>query len=91
MFLVLSEVFLMRYNLSSKRYKTDLDDAAWVLIEPFLEQRGPGPRRTVALREVVNALIYLDYTGCQWDMLKREFPNYHTVNYYHLKWSRNGT
>lgn len=84
-------VFLMTQLLSKKRYKTDLDDTEWVLIAPFLAQRGPGPRRTVNIREVVNALFYLDYTGCQWDMLPKEFPNYHTVNYYHLKWSRDGT
>lgn len=81
----------MKQLSSKKRYKTDLDDTEWMRIEPFLAQHGPGPRRTVDTREVVNALIYLDYTGCQWDMLPREFPNYHTVNYYHLKWSRDGT
>ena len=81
----------MKQLASKKRYKTDLDDVEWMLIEPCLAQRGPGPRRTVNMREVVNALLYLDYTGCQWDMLPSEFPNYHTVNYYHLKWSRDGT
>jgi len=80
----------MKYCVQ-KRYKTDLDDGEWALIEPFLRQRGPGPRRTVDIREVVNACFYLNYTGCQWDMLPREFPNYHTVNYYYLKWTRDGT
>lgn len=81
----------MMKQILKKRYKTDLDDTEWAIIAPFLHQRGPGPRRTVDIREVVNALLYIDYTGCQWDMLPREFPNYHTVNYYHLKWSRDGT
>ena len=81
----------MTKQTPKKRYKTDLDDVEWTLIEPFLVQRGPGPRREVNIREVVNALFYLDYTGCQWEMLPREFPNYHTVNYYYLKWTRDGT
>ena len=82
---------IMTKQTPKKRYKTDLDDVEWALIEPFVRQRGPGPRREVNIREVVNALFYLDYTGCQWEMLPREFPNYHTVNYYHLKWTRDGT
>jgi putative transposase len=80
----------MHQQPPNKRYKTDLDDAEWFLIEPFLRQRGPGPRRKVDIREVVNALFYLDYTGCQLEMLPRDFPNYHTVNYYYLKWTREG-
>lgn len=81
----------MTNQSAAKRYKTDLDDGEWLLIEPFVRQRGPGPRRTVDIRDVVNAIFYLDYTGCQWEMLPKDFPNYHTVNYYYLKWTRNGT
>lgn len=81
----------MKSHLSKKRYKTDLTDTQWELIAPLLAQRGPGPRRRIPTREVVNALLYLDYTGCQWEMLPKDFPEYHLVNYYHLKWSRDGT
>jgi putative transposase len=87
---VVKEAVMMNQDVQ-KRYKTDLFDSEWELIEPFLRQHGPGPRRIVSTREVVNALLYLDYTGCQWEMLPKEFPKYHTVNYYHLIWSRNGT
>lgn len=80
----------MMKHAPKKRYKTDLDDTEWMLIEPFLRQRGPGPRRTVDIREVANAIFYLNYTGCQWEMLPKEFPNYHTVNYYYLEWTRKG-
>ena len=81
----------MTHQTVQKRYKTDLLDSEWELIEPFLRQRGPGPRRVIPTREVVNALLYLNYTGCQWKMLPKDFPKYHTVNYYHVIWSRNGT
>lgn len=63
-------------------YRTDLTDAQWALIAPTLtawrEERtarglGINPP-TVDLREVFNALIYLDRTGCQWDLLPHDFP-----------------
>jgi len=77
---------------TKKRYMTDLDDTEWMLIESLVRQKpGRGRKRTVDTREVVNALFYLDYTGCQWEMLPKDFPEYHLVNYYHLKWTRDGT
>ena len=54
---------------TKKRYMTDLDDTEWMLIESLVRQKpGRGRKRTVDTREVVNALFYLDYTGCQWEM-----------------------
>jgi len=82
----------MDMDTTKKRYMTDLDDTSWMLIEPFVRQKpGRGRKRTVPTREVVNALFYLDYTGCQWEMLPKDLPEYHLVNYYHLKWTRDGT
>src|SRR5215207_1073838 len=73
-------------------YPTDLTDAQWALIEPLL----PGPawtgrRRTLELREVVNALLYLLRTGCQWRLLPHEFPNWNSVRYYYDLWLWSGT
>jgi putative transposase len=74
-----------------KPYPTDISDEAWEWIAPFLAQAaGPGRPRTVDIREIVNALFYLDKTGCQWEMLPHDFPDYRHVNYYYLEWSRNG-
>ncbi len=82
----------MDMGTPKKRYMTDLDDTEWMLIESFVRQKpGRGRKRTIATREVVNALFYLDYTGCQWEMLPKDLPEYHLVNYYHLKWTRDGT
>jgi putative transposase len=78
--------------MNEKRYTTDVDDTAWMIIEPLVQQKpGQGRKRTVHIREVVNALFYLDHTGCHWEMLPKEFPDYRHVNYYHLKWTRDGT
>lgn len=75
-----------------KRYATDVMDQEWAIIEPFVAQpAGPGRPRTVDIREVVNAIFYLNRTGCQWDMLPTDFPPKSTVWYYFNKWTLDGT
>jgi putative transposase len=75
-----------------KRYPSDLTDAEWSLIEPFVQQKdGPGRPHTVNLREIVNALFYLTSTGCQWRYLPKDLPDYHNVNYYFRKWTHDAT
>lgn len=78
---------------SGKRgYATDLSDAQWAVLEPELpKQTGAGRRRTVALRRVLDALFYLDRTGCQWRLVPKDFPNWNTVRYYFDKWRDDGT
>src|SRR5918911_1299171 len=71
---------------------TDLTDAQWALLEPWLSARAwTGRPRTVALREVVNAVFYLLRTGCQWRHLPHDFPPWCTVRYYYDLWQWNGT
>jgi putative transposase len=73
-------------------YPTDLTNAQWQLIEPLLPPAQPGGRpRTVDLREVVNAILYLVRSGCQWRMLPHDFPPWGTVHYYYWCWRRDGT
>ena len=50
-----------------------------------------GRNREVSLREVVNAVFYINRAGCQWDMLPHDFPNYKTVNAYFNQWRDDGT
>lgn len=74
------------------RYETDLTDEQWELVEPFVRQKpGPGAKREVSTREVVNAIFYLVRTACQWRMLPKDFPPRSTVNYYFTKWRNDGT
>jgi len=74
-----------------KPYPTDISDEAWEWIAPLLAQNaGPGRPRTVDIREIANAIFYLDKTGCQWEMLPHDFPDYRHVNYYYLEWTRKG-
>ena len=77
-----------------RAYPSDLTDAQWSVLEPLLRERdpsGPGRPSTVALREVVNALLYIKQTGCPWRYLPHDFPPRSTVHYYFNKWTAEGT
>ena len=72
-----------------KRYPSDLTDEEWEILEPILEKADPyttGRPRQVNLREVLNAIFYLNKTGCQWRYLPKNFPSYTLVSYYYHKW-----
>jgi len=77
-----------------RQYPTDLTDAQWQLIYPFLPKpkwRPGGPGRTPCdLRIVINGILYLTKTGCQWRMLPRDFGNCKTVNGYFNAWRKKG-
>jgi putative transposase len=81
-----------QYQRSGPRYASDLTDAEFALIEPMLPpaKRG-GRRRTTVLREVLNAILYLLRTGCQWRMLPKEFPPRSTVYDYFRRFWQLGT
>jgi putative transposase len=73
-------------------YDTDLTEAQWQVLEPLLPLPAPtGRPRTVALREILNALFYRERAGCAWRLLPTEFPGWTTVRYYFDKWTRDGT
>jgi transposase len=68
---------------AKRRYSTDLTDEQWDLIRSLVvRDRRTGRPTVVNLREVVNALLYLTRTGCQWRLLPTDFPNWNTVRYY---------
>ena len=72
-----------------KRYKTDLTDEEWQAIAPLMPQPArTGRRRSVDLREVVNAIRYLVRTGCEWRMLPHEFPPWPTVYWWFRRFVR---
>ncbi len=81
-----------RYDRSKLRYPTDLTDDEWTLVKPLIPpaKRG-GNRRTVVVREVVNGLMYILGTGCQWAALPKDLPPRSTVNDYFLRWQHDRT
>ena len=78
--------------VSRKSYPTDLTDAQWEIISPLLPPAKHGGRpRTVNLREVVNTVLYLNRTGCQWDMLPHDLQPKSTAYEYFSQWRDEGT
>jgi transposase len=81
-----------RYDRSLLRYPSDLTDDEWKLVEPLIPpaKRG-GDKRTVNLREVVNGLMYILSTGCQWRAIPKDLPPRSTLYDYFDLWSWDGT
>jgi len=80
------------YERGGLRYPSDLTDAEWALVEPLIPpaKRG-GRKRTVVVREVVNAIFYVLATGSQWRALPKDLPPKSTVNDYFKLWEWDGT
>jgi transposase len=81
-----------RYDRSQLRYPSDLTDEEWKLIEPLIPpgKRG-GSKRTVVMREVVNGLLYVLSTGCQWRAIPKDLPPKSTVYEYFDLWTYDRT
>lgn len=76
----------------TKRYASDLNDQEFELIAPHVAQKeGSGKKRTVDIREILNAIFYRNRSGCQWRMLPSDFPPWNHVWYYYRKWRNDGT
>jgi transposase len=81
-----------RYDRSHLRYPSDLTDEEWALVAPLIPpaKRG-GNKRTVDVREVMNAIMYVLSTGCQWRAIPKDLPPRSTVHGYLDLWSWDGT
>ena len=81
-----------RYDRRGLRYPSDLTDDEWALIGPLIPpaKRG-GNKRTVDVRAVVNGVMYVLSTGCQWAALPKDLPARSTVNDYFRRWDWDGT
>jgi transposase len=79
------------YERLNERYASDVTDDEYGLIEPLSPSaRHGGRRRTTDLREVLNAILYLVRTGCQWRMLPKDFPPWSTVYGYFRRFWQEG-
>ncbi|MET8221725.1 IS5 family transposase, partial [Streptomyces hirsutus] len=81
-----------------KPYPSDLSDARWALIEPTLtawrkarlDRRPTGQPAKVDLRDVFDAILYVNRTGIPWKYLPHDFPNHGTVYSYYAAWRDEG-
>ena len=81
-----------QYDRDHLRYPSDMTDEEWALIAPMIPpaKRG-GRRRSVDTREVVNGLLYVLSTGCQWRAIPKDMPPRSTVYDYFGLWDWDGT
>jgi len=81
-----------RYGRSGLRYPSDLTDAEWALVEAHIPPaRRGGRKRTVDVRAVLQGVLYVLETGCQWRHLPKDFPPRSTVWEYFDLWRYDGT
>jgi putative transposase len=77
---------------TTSMYPTDLTDSQWDCIKELIPSAKPGGHpRVLEMRAVVNALLYLTVTGCQWRMLPREYPAWQSVYTYFRQFRDDGT
>ena len=81
-----------KYNRDHLRYPSDLTDQEWAIVEPLIPpgKRGGGKRR-VDMRAVVNGVMYILSTGCQWRSLPKDLPPRSTVYDYFSLWGWDST
>lgn len=81
-----------RYDRKGLRYPSDLTDEEWGYVEPLIPpaKRG-GRKRAVNVREVLNGIMYVLSTGCQWAYLPKDLPPSSTVYYYFDLWTYDRT
>lgn len=79
-------------GVQRKSYPTDLTDDQWEIARNLIPVAKTGGRpRTIDMREVVNALMYMVVSGCAWRMLPHDFPKWQTVYDYFRKWKKDST
>ena len=89
--MVWTEITGRHYKRGGLRYESDTTDAEWFVMEPLLPRASAlGRPRATAMRAVIDAILYIASTGCQWRQLPKDFPPYSTVQGYFYAWSRGG-
>ncbi len=82
-----TETTQQQYRRDGLRYASDVSDTEWAQIEALLPvPKRLGRPRTTQMRQVVNAMLYLLTTGCQWRLLPKEFPPFSTVQRFFYRW-----
>ena len=80
------------YDRSQLRYESDLTDAEWGMVVPMIPPaKHGGAHRTVDEREIVNRLMYILSTGCQWRAIPKDLPPRSTLHDYLDRWDWDGT
>lgn len=76
---------------SPARYPSDLTDEQWALIEHIVAVKPGGRPAKHPRRRIVDAISYVNRTGCSWRQLPHDFPPWDTVYWYFQCWAEDGT
>lgn len=71
-------------------YPSDLTEGQWQIIRPLLPKRAKRGRKPIDRRRIINAILYVNRTGCQWRAVPHEFPKWKTVYNIFWQWRNNG-
>ena len=78
--------------MAKHTYPTDLTDRQWDCIKELVPKAKPGGRpRSLDMREVINAILYVVVTGCQWRMLPKDYPKRQSVYHSFRQWRDDGS
>ena len=87
-----TQITRTHYRRDGLRFASDTTDAEWALLKQHMpEPAGIGRPRTTDLRAIMNAILYVLATGCQWRALPKDFPPRSTVQGYFYRWRDDGT
>jgi putative transposase len=79
-------------TLVRKSYSSDLTVDQWAILEPmFPPNTGRGRRQTIPIKDIIDAVFYINANGCKWEDLPHDFPAPSSVSYHYTKWVKNGT
>lgn len=79
------------HNAKQHHYPSNLTDAQWKLLAPLFKISSAEPARKYPVRLVLNAIFYVNRTGCQWNFLPPDFSPWKVVYNQFTRWQRNGT
>src|SRR6266705_532851 len=86
---------MFKQDRPRKKYPSDLTDEQWTIVKPLIppakRHKQGGHPRTVDIREVLNTILYLNRSGCQWDMLPHDVLPKSTAYDYFAQWRDDGT
>jgi transposase len=86
-----TEITRAQYRRDELRYASDMRDEEWQIIAPLMPAPSRrGRPREVDLRVIVEAILYIAASGCQWRAVPKDFPPYSTIQYYFYKWRGSG-
>src|SRR5919107_1791404 len=80
------------WGMKNQIYPTDLTDRQWNCIKDLIPSAKPGGRpRSLEMRQVINAILFIVVTGAQWRMLPKDYPKWQSVYSYFRRWRDDGT